>query len=270
MSALAHPTRKLTPAEPETRTFGVVEFRVLGDADQPGTFEAIVAVFGNIDSYGDRMVSGAFTRTLKDRGFPAVVWSHDWYTPPVGASLEAREVDGKEADSIAGRALDIEGGLYIKGRLLVDIANGEDHQIARQVWAAMSAKGGDGRPPLREFSFGFKTRKAQWVQDDVEDLPPDAQWTGGEIRELLDVDLFEVGPCLIGANPATELLAAKAAIVKRRDAGDVAGARELRHQLVEPEAQVKNAPPTAGRPVLPDEVRARMDQLASLAPPTLL
>ncbi len=55
--------------------------RVKAAAGDAGEFEAVVAVFGNIDSYGDVIVKGAFAATLKDwsdSGDPIpVVWSHD-------------------------------------------------------------------------------------------------------------------------------------------------------------------------------------------------
>lgn len=197
-----------TELEPRSHRFPVAELRALGDDEAPGTFEAIVSVFGNVDSYGDRMVSGAFVKTLQPppegRGMPPVVWSHEWSVPPTGATLEAREV-GEDELGYKHRS-----GLYIKGRLLVDTANGEDHAVARQVWAATRATGGDGRPPLREFSFGFRTMRAQFVEDADE---PNAWF--GEVREILEVELFEVGHTLVGANDATQLLAVKSRTERR-------------------------------------------------------
>lgn len=172
----------------ERRSFPVAQVRALsGAGDAPGTFEAIVAVFGNVDSYGDRIVRGAFARTLKPppdgRGLPPVVWSHQWGEPPIGATLEAEEVAE---------------GLRIKARLLV--GEGEDHATARAVYAAMKAADGNGRPPLREFSFGFTTLSSRTVTEG-----------GEEIRELLELELFEVGPTLVGANPSTRLVGVKSA-----------------------------------------------------------
>src|SRR4051794_34202657 len=47
---------------------------------EDGTFEAIVSVFGNVDSYGDRVMPGAFTDSLAEweaKGAPIpVLWSH--------------------------------------------------------------------------------------------------------------------------------------------------------------------------------------------------
>lgn len=150
---------------------------------QSGEFEALVAVFGNVDAGGDRIEKGAFARTLKDRGLPPIVWSHEWGTPPIGVTTSAAETDE---------------GLMLKGRLFV--GPGEDHAVARQVYAAMKATDGDGRSPLREFSFGYETRGYRMEAKDG----------GGEVRVLTDVELLEAGPTLVGMNPETRLVSVKA------------------------------------------------------------
>lgn len=178
----------------ETKRADVAELTVKSDGDQPGSFKAIVSVFGNIDSHGDRMVKGAFERTLKERGYPKLVWSHDRLTPPIGIVENAEETDA---------------GLELEGRLFVDVAAGEDHPIARQVYTAMKAVGGDGKPGLADFSFGCRVKAAQWAEVDPDTLPPDLQWTGGQIRDITDVTLWEAGPCLVGANEQAGLLSVK-------------------------------------------------------------
>lgn len=227
--------------EPPVRTFPVVELRAAPDSD-PGTFEAIFAVIGNVDSYGDRIVPGAFTKTFsappEGRGMPPVVWSHEWRTPPIGATLEAREITGQEANEIAGRDLGIPGGAYARGQLLV----GQGIEVAEHVWAALNAKGGDGRPPLREFSFGFRTVRASFVEEPDE---PNAWF--GEVRELEELELYEWGPCLLGANPATALLAAKSRIAGhvKTSAAAAAGAASAsaRTQVTEALFRARHRPP---------------------------
>lgn len=182
------------------KSFPVARFKALeGDAIQPGTFEAIVAVFNNVDAYGDRILPGAFTRTLKappeGRGFPPIVWSHMWMEPPIGASLEAEEVLGFELAD--GREID---GLRIVGLLNID-----DNARARETWAAMAKLGGDGLSPLREFSFAYFVMESRWVEETIEGEPDDAEQKR-EILELIDLDVIEVGPTLLGANPATQLV----------------------------------------------------------------
>jgi HK97 family phage prohead protease len=182
------------------RTFEVAELKATGSA-KSGRFEAIVSVFGNVDSVGDRMMPGSFVRTLKappeGRGFPPIVWSHLWGVVPIGASMRAEEQFGVETP--LGKI----DGLFIEGQLLVD-----DHQTAREVYAAMRTLGGDGLPPLREFSFGYRVVKAEFVSE-TPTLEDGTEGEPIEIRDIYDVDLFEVGPTLVGMNDATALLGVK-------------------------------------------------------------
>jgi HK97 family phage prohead protease len=184
--------RTLTGTDEEKHVGTALTIKAAGDDAPAGSFEALAAVFGNVDLDGDRMVKGAFARTLDERGFPAVVWAHQKTIPPIGEVASAEETDA---------------GLVIKGRLFV--ADDEDHLVARQVWAGLKSQGGDGRPALRDFSFAMRVKSARWVEEDPDTLPPDLQWTGGEIREITDADLWEIGPCLVGANPQAGLLSAK-------------------------------------------------------------
>lgn len=165
----------------QTKSFRVAELKATPE-DGPGTFRAIVSVFGNVDEGGDRVERGAFKRTLSERGLPPIVWSHQWDTPPIGATLKAEE-----------RA----EGLYIKGRLFVD--EGEDSPMARAVYTAMKATDGNGQPVLKEFSFGYAAKDYAIEGED-----------GSQIRVLKDVDLFEAGPTLVGMNPETRLIGMKA------------------------------------------------------------
>jgi hypothetical protein len=199
------------------KTSPVLHAKALTSADQPGTFEAIFAVFGNEDRDGDILELGAFTDTLAN-ALPPVVWSHDWLTPPVGVTLEAAELDRQALERLAGTGIPdgVTGGAYAKARLLVDVENGEDVPLARHVHAALKAAGGDGRMALREFSWGGRVLSE--TVEHREDQP--------SVWRLNTVELAEWGPCLKGANPATELLAAKALT----DAG-VLTQDQIRHAL---------------------------------------
>lgn len=161
----------------ESKSFPITNVKALGDGDPDGTFEAIVAVFGNVDRYGDRVETGAFDESLK-AGFPPIVWSHQWGTPPIGVSLEAKAVTE---------------GLYVKGQLFV-----AENELARQVYAAMKSVGGDGQPALKEFSFSYDIVEGGWVVEDEE-----------EIYSLKKLAIIEVGPCLKGVNEETRLISVK-------------------------------------------------------------
>lgn len=151
-------------------------------SEEEGTFEAVVAVFGNVDSYGDVILKGAFLDTLKeweDSGYPIpVMWSHDKDDPysHLGTVVEAKETDA---------------GLWVKAQ--IDM---EHNPKAAQVYRLL--KGGR----VKEFSFAFSY--------DPQDVNP-VKRDGMEIRELSKLKVYEVGPTLVGANPATQLLSVKSA-----------------------------------------------------------
>lgn len=145
-----------------------------GDAEDEGVFEAIVSVFGNVDMVGDRVVKGAFEKTLKDweaSGDPIpVIWNHDWFDPMahLGVVLESAER---------------EEGLWVKGKVDLDTAFGA------QVWRLLKTR------RVKEFSFAYDIVDERKAKDGA--------------NELLELELFEVGPTLKGANPATQLLGSK-------------------------------------------------------------
>lgn len=144
-----------------------------------GEFEAIVATY-DLDSYGDRIVPGAFEKTLaewKAKGDPLpVIWSHMSFDPDahIGVVLEAEE-----------RA----EGLWVKGRLDLD------QPKAAQVHRLMKGR------RVTQFSFAYDVEEGAWIEQ--KDERP--------YYELRELKLYEVGPCLVGVNQETELLAVKAA-----------------------------------------------------------
>jgi HK97 family phage prohead protease len=158
------------------RAFEVAEFKALGG--KKGEFEALVSVFGNVDRGGDRVMPGAFGKTLTEwgeKGDPIpIIWNHMWDNPEahIGA---ADPQDVVETDD----------GLFVK-RGRIDL----DNPFAAQVYRLLSER------RVKEFSFGYSVRDAETAKDGAYDL--------------LDLDLFEIGPTLKGMNPATELLAVKA------------------------------------------------------------
>lgn len=163
----------------KVKTFPLFQFKALADDGQPeGTFEAIVAVFGNVDRVGDKILPGAFKDSLaewkaKERPIP-VIFSHQWENldAHIGQVLEAKEVTD---------------GLYVKAQLEMD------EPFAQRVWKKMQAG------TLAEFSFAY----------DVVDAAS-AKVDGEYVNELRKLDLLEVGPCLVGMNSETQLLGVKA------------------------------------------------------------
>ena len=145
---------------------------------EAGEFTALVAVFGNVDSQGERILPGAFKGTLERwaaSGSPIpVLWSHQWMDPDlhIGQVLEASET---------------EEGLRVKAGL--DVADNPKAARVRQLMLQRR---------VRQFSFAYDVLDGAQAEDGAMDL-----------KEL---ELYEVGPCLVGANPLTELMDAKATV----------------------------------------------------------
>jgi uncharacterized protein len=140
-----------------------------GEAE--GIFTAYVSIFNSVDLVGDRVVPGAFTKSLerwRASGDPLpIAFQHDWSRPDIGIVIDARED---------------ERGLWIKGKLDVD------EPFPRQIFKRLR------RRSLREFSYSY---------DIIEARPKDG------INELLELELHEVGPVWKGAHPETQLLTVK-------------------------------------------------------------
>jgi HK97 family phage prohead protease len=167
------------------------EFKVLASDESPGTYEAIVSVFGNVDSQGDRVIRGAFAENLaewREKGDPIpVIWSHQWGDP----------------FSIIGTTVDIAEkaeGLWVKGQLDLDT-----NDLARQIYRLMK----DRR--IHQFSFAYEVIEDDWVKAETEEGKEDETGLWGDgVRELRKLRMFEHGPCLVGANQSTDLLTVKA------------------------------------------------------------
>ena len=145
-----------------------------------GSFQALVAVYGNVDSDGDRILHGAFAQTLAE-------WRKSGDPIPVILSHRHDDVDSHIGGIVkAEDAIETERGLVVRGML--DVA---DNPVARQVHKLMK------RRSLREFSFGYRVPKGG-----------EAKAADG-VNEIRTLDLIELGPTLKGSNPDTLLLGVK-------------------------------------------------------------
>jgi len=144
-----------------------------------GIVTAIVSVFNNVDLGGDRMLPGAFTDTIADwqaKGDPVpVIWSHMWDDPFAHIGY----VDPQDLK-------ETEQGLEVK--MQYDL----DKPMAAQVFDLQKTR------RVTQFSFGYYAEDEDIIEDPVY----------GKVREVTKVQLFEVGPTLLGMNPATQLLEA--------------------------------------------------------------
>jgi len=137
------------------------------DKSEPGTFTALVAVFGNVDSDGEVTDKGAFTEALAERPTVPIMWSHGYGTSDiVGYSTKAEETDE---------------GLLLEWKAL-------DTEIGRSVAELLEVGA------ITDFSY------SAIVEDYTLEKSDD-----GEIRHLTKLDLWEAGPCLRGANPLAKL-----------------------------------------------------------------
>ncbi|WP_217545788.1 HK97 family phage prohead protease [Streptomyces sp. GbtcB6] len=165
--------------------------KAAGTADglAEGQFRALVSVFDNEDTYGDVVRPGAFSQTLADWAAKGdsipVIWSHQWSDPfaHIGRVIEAKETTD---------------GLEVLGQI-DDLTGDDENPTAKQVYRLLKGR------RVTQFSFAYDVPNGggAWVKDD------NHRWGG--YYELRQVDLHEVGPCLLGVNRETELLAAKAA-----------------------------------------------------------
>lgn len=150
------------------RTF---HFELKAVDDAAGTFEGYGSVFGNVDAHKDRVMPGAFSRTLRERGAGAVklLWQHD-RTQPIGVYEEIGED---------------ERGLRVRGRLLVN-----EVQKAREAYALMKAGALDG------LSIGYRPLKF------TKNEPLGT-------TDLLDVDLYEISPVTFPSNGEARITGVK-------------------------------------------------------------
>lgn len=203
--------------------------------DAPGTFVALVSMFGNTDSYGDIVEAGAYTRTLKEwaaKGRPIpVVWSHQFSDP----------------DNILGHYVSAEEtaeGLKMKG--VLDL----DHPKAARIHKLMT------QGLIVEFSISGEVREYELIEDDDED----SWWPGMSIS---DIELWEAGPCFKGANPETQLISVKSA--------DLTGplARRIRATATGeaiPTAKAKEAPAAKETPAAPEAAQDLLQRSTAATP----
>lgn len=137
---------------PPQREYKSVSFQLESADENTGEFSGYAAVFGNVDSGGDVIEKGAFTKTIaEDFARIKILSQHNSYDLPVGKPLELRED---------------EKGLYIRGKI-------SDTQTGRDIRTLLK----DG--VLAELSIGY----------DAVSFDYDSE-TG--VRHLREIKLWEV------------------------------------------------------------------------------
>lgn len=153
---------------------------------ESGHFEGYASVFHSVDRGLDAVMPGAFRRSIAERGPGGIklLWQHD-PRQPIGS-----------IDQI----FEDERGLFVKGRLLLDV------QQAREALSLMRVGAMDG------LSIGFRTIKSR--RDEIKG-----------VRLLMDVDLWEVSLVTFPMQPEARVASFKS--------GGIDTIREFEHFLRE-------------------------------------
>lgn len=151
----------------------IAEFKAVED-DPEGLFAARVSVIGNVDRNGDRIMPGAWDNTkaawvASGKKVP-VIWSHEHKDPNAYIGW----VDPNDI-RIDGNDIIMAGKLDVKG-----------NPLALRAFNLLK------QGLVSDWSFAYKVNTEKVGKDGA--------------REIFDLDLFEVGPTLIGANGMTGTL----------------------------------------------------------------
>lgn len=166
-----------------------------------GVVDAIVNVFGIVDLGDDIIHSGAYTKTLNERGNKVrvkVLDSHntDSVMRVIGKPLEIREIGRDELARVAPDVLlehpEATGGLYTKTQYLLDTPEGLG------VFKRIAARA------VNEYSIALDPLEVDYSKVQVE---------GKErtVRHIRQLRLWEYSPVVFGMNPATITTDVKAA-----------------------------------------------------------
>ena len=128
---------------------------------EEGRFRGYASVFDVIDYYDDEIVRGAFTKSIAEK-MPVMLWQHN-SAEPIGVYESIRE------DDI---------GLWIEGRLLLDLEKGREAYILLKNQA------------IRGLSIGYVPTQWEWENRETR-----------RIRVLKGIDLWEVSLVTFPANP---------------------------------------------------------------------
>ena len=112
------------------------QFKLEGDG---GGFVGYASTFGNVDSYGDTIVKGAYLKTLATNGLPKMFFNHSSYQVPIGKWIKAEE------DNY---------GLLMTGEFT------PDNKLAQEVKAAMK------HGTLDSLSIGYSLTKGGYDDSD--------------------------------------------------------------------------------------------------------
>lgn len=180
-----------------------VEYRD-GDGNSPGTIAGYAAVFNSPADgkfgFTETVLPGAFSRSLREGDDVRALVDHD-----------ASRIIGRSAAGTL-RVREDAKGLAVE----IDLP---DTSVGRDL--AVSLRRGD----VSQMSIGFRTREDRWTHRD----------DGTELRELIDVELFDVSAVTFPFYPDTSIamrsLAAARADADRAGEGDGPGVEMMRMRV---------------------------------------
>ena len=158
------------PVQTKALPFGLLEY------DGDGTIEGFAAVMGNVDSDNERIVNGAFAKSIAERKHKIVLGLD--HSIGLGVTTELEEVGRNDLPaSILKAAPDATGGLWAKGQVMETAENITHLQRIRD-----AADRGDG--PLMSVTIkALQTRDARTKH-------------GKAVTDLIECKLIEWGPQL--------------------------------------------------------------------------
>lgn len=169
---------KRTGAEKKAMTFDGIGFD-----EVDGVIEGIFAVTGNRDEYGDRLLPGAFSKTIAERKakIPMDIDHEDGF----GLTLDMQEIGREDLPrSIREASAEAKGGVWARGQVLLS-----DQNAAKL--AALRRKMASGVPPRMSFQYHAITEMK-------------GQEGGRVVRDLAEVALTAWGP-LLNRKPVNSL-----------------------------------------------------------------
>jgi len=154
----------------------------------------IAGVFGNVDSVKDRLIPGAFARTINNNLRVKHYWNHDHAQLPIAKILELRELSKAELPkAVLEKAPDATGGLLVKREYL---KSAKAEEVLEAIDAGL----------VNEMSFAYDVIRSENVKHETKDGDTI------DVRELQEVSLFDTSDVNWGANSATVALGAKSAL----------------------------------------------------------
>lgn len=145
------------------------------------TVVGIFAVHGNVDEGGDRSWPGAFSNiTIDGRNRVRFVWQHSMFDPPIAAINYIKEVPKSALPKkVLAYAPDATGGTEVS-RTYLETDRGDE--VLEGIKAGA----------IDEMSYSYEATKVDFEEVD-----------GKHIRNLREVNLYDISDVLWGMNPAT-------------------------------------------------------------------